>query len=122
MSAIAPSCVPLYLAERSVNACTLALVFSASVSKCILVGSIVATGGGIIHAQRLGQRFLAGGGLRAVVIHHADHNQHQSDEGRAVAHHFGFVRRGPVEYVENILGKFIGLEIFTGLTIHAKTP
>ena len=30
--------------------------------------------------------------------------------------------RGPTEYVENIFGKFIGLEIFTGLTIHAKTP
>jgi hypothetical protein len=28
----------------------------------------------------------------------------------------------PLENVEDILGKLIGLEIFTGLTIHAKTP
>ena len=32
------------------------------------------------------------------------------------------MHRGPIENVEDILGKLIGLQIFTGLTIHAKTP
>ena len=45
MSATAPSWVPLYLAERSVNPCILALSFSASVSKehaTIVLGELLA--------------------------------------------------------------------------------